>query len=45
MIHEIDYIDVLVNALNTEVDELINQIDHIDKLVDASKDNNLIKSE
>ena len=39
MINEIDYIDVLVNALNSEVDDLINQIDIIDKLVDASKDN------
>ena len=27
MINEIDYIDVLVNALNTEVDDLMNQID------------------
>ena len=37
MINEIDYIDVLVNALNTEVDDLMNRIDTIEKLVDASK--------
>lgn len=37
--NEIDYIDVLVNALNTEVDDLMNQIDNIDKLIDDSKDN------
>ena len=45
IINEIDYIDVLVSSLNTEVDDLIDQIDNIDKLIDASsasKNNNLI---
>jgi len=39
MMNEIDYIDVLVNALNTEADDLINQIDNIEKFIDASKEN------
>ena len=43
MINEIDYIDVLVNALNKEADDLMNQIDHIEKFIDASKEN-LIKN-
>lgn len=43
MINEIDYIDVLVNALNKEADDLMNQIDNIEKFIDASKEN-LIKN-
>ena len=39
MMNEIDYIDVLVNALNTEADDLINQIENIEKFIDASKEN------
>ena len=32
--NEIDYIEILVNALNTEVDEILGQLDNIEKLVD-----------
>lgn len=43
IINEIDYIEILVNSLNIDADDLMNQIDNIDKLIDASK-NNLIQN-
>jgi hypothetical protein len=38
LINEIDYIDVLINTLNTEVDNLINDIDQINFIIDNAKE-------
>lgn len=39
VVSEIDYIDVLINSMNTEVDNLIGQLDKIDDAIDKAKIN------
>lgn len=40
LINEINYIEVVINSLNIEVDELMNQIDTIDDALSDLKQNN-----
>ena len=37
LIIEIDYIDLLINSMNIEVDDLIVQLDNIDNAIDKAK--------